>query len=140
MNLKLAGRVGLLVAVPALIAPAHAREPQTFTIAGTVTGGSGHHPLYVALWSEQGFLNTPAETSRLPPGTEGQYRFVVPSGRWGVSAFEDINENGRLDMGMFGPKEPNGFWREFKGHHKPRFEEIAVLIDHDVTDANIKLR
>jgi uncharacterized protein (DUF2141 family) len=57
-----------------------------------------------------------------------------------VSAFEDINENGRLDMGLFGPKEPNGFWRQFRGHHQPRFDEVATLLDHDVLDADIVLR
>jgi len=140
MNLRLTVRVGLLVALPALVAAINAYQPPTFTIAGRVTGGSGRHPLYVALWSDQGFLVTPAQTIHLPPGTEGHYRFIVPSGRWGVSAFENVNENGRLDMGMFGPKEPNGFWREFRGHHKPRFDEIAVLVDRDLTDANITLR
>jgi hypothetical protein len=39
-----------------------------------------------------------------------------------------------------GPKEPNGFWRAFTGHHKPRFEEVAAIVDRDVSDANIALK
>jgi uncharacterized protein (DUF2141 family) len=132
--------VSFLLLNLALAFYAHASEPPTVTIAGRITGASGHHSVYVALWSDQHFLDTPVQSIHLPPETDGRFRFTAAAGRWGVSAFEDVNENGRLDMGMFGPKEPNGFWREFRGHHKPHFEEIAVQVDHDLTDANIALR
>src|SRR5205807_5889173 len=55
----------------------------------------------------------------------------APGGRWALSAFEDRNGNGVLDTGLFGPKEPSGFWHPFTGHHKPRFEEVAFVIDQD---------
>jgi uncharacterized protein (DUF2141 family) len=129
-----------VVAAFALVASAAASEPTTITISGTVTGGSGHHSIYIALWSEQQFLGTPAQTLHFPPTVDARYRFTAPTGRWAVSAFEDRNDNGKLDMGLFGPKEPNGFWREFRGHHKPRFEEVATVVEHDVGDANITLR
>jgi uncharacterized protein (DUF2141 family) len=112
----------------------------TVNVAGSVLGASGRHPVYVALWSEQTFLKTPAQSVRIAPGDEMHYQFTVPPGRWAVSAFEDRNDNGVLDMGLFGPKEPNGFWRAFTGHHKPRFEEVAAAVDHDVLDAHIALK
>jgi uncharacterized protein (DUF2141 family) len=139
VTLKRALCAGLIIAL-AFFANANASQTAMITIAGTVTGGSGHHSVYVALWSEQHFLETPAQTIHLLPGADARYRFVAPIGRWGVSAFEDSNENGRLDMGLFGPKEPSGFWRAFRGHRKPRFDDIATLVDHDVVDANITLR
>ena len=112
----------------------------TAIVSGSVSGASGRHPVYVALWTEQTFLKTPVQSVRIAPGDETRYQFTVPPGRWAVSAFEDRNDNGVLDMGLFGPKEPNGFWRAFTGHHKPRFEEVATVVDHDVSDANIALK
>jgi uncharacterized protein (DUF2141 family) len=64
----------------------------------------------------------------------------VRRGRWAISAFEDRNENGVLDMGLFGPKEPNGFCRPFHGRHQPHFDEVAISIDKDFTGANIVLK
>ena len=43
-------------------------------------------------------------------------------------------------MGVFGPKEPSGFWRPFHGWRKPRFDDVAVQIDQNTTDAEIKLK
>jgi uncharacterized protein (DUF2141 family) len=57
-----------------------------------------------------------------------------------VSAFEDLNDNGILDMGFFGPKEPSGFWRPFHAKRKPRFDDVASQIDNTVSDADVKLR
>ncbi|MBV8842790.1 MAG: DUF2141 domain-containing protein [Bryobacterales bacterium] len=64
--------------------------------------------LYVALWEADGFLKRPVQQVRIEPGAERIFRFEVPAGRWAVSAFEDRNGNGVLDMGFFGPKEPSG--------------------------------
>ena len=55
-------------------------------------------------------------------GKSTLYHFDVPPGHYALSAFEDLNGNGILDMGMFGPREPTGFWRPFQGRQKPRFE------------------
>jgi uncharacterized protein (DUF2141 family) len=70
------------------------------------------------------------------PGHTARYTFVVPQSRWAISAHEDRNENGVLDTGLFGTREPSGFWRPFRGWHKPNFEEVAILVDRDIRDAN----
>jgi hypothetical protein len=57
-----------------------------------------------------------------------------------VSAYEDRNENGVLDMGLFGPKEPSGFWRPFAGWHKPHFDEVVVQVDRNIADADVTLK
>jgi hypothetical protein len=36
--------------------------------------------------------------------------------------------------------ESTRFRRPFRGWHKPQFGEVAILVDHDVTDANIVLK
>lgn len=128
------------LALSALItAPCFAQDSSMVTVAGVVRGASGTHTVIVAIWRDSGFLAKPVQQLRLV-GHDTSFRFVVPRGSYAVSAFEDRNENGSLDMGLFGPKEPNGFWRPFHGHHKPRFNEVSNVVEHDVSDADVSLR
>ena len=108
-------------------------------LSGRVSGGSGKHVIYVALWDLSGFLKRPVQQIRIEPQAEARFQFQIPAGRWALSAFEDENDNGILDMGAFGPKEPNGFWRPFHKWRKPHFDDVAAQIDRNITDAEIKL-
>jgi uncharacterized protein (DUF2141 family) len=130
----------LLLLVVAIAKAGAQTTPSTkVTISGRVLGGSGEHTIYVALWDEKGFPQHPVEQISTDPRQSFEFRFVVAPGRWAVSAFEDENGNKILDMGLFGPKEPSGFWRAFHGWHKPRFSEVCASIDHDTPDADIHL-
>ncbi len=68
------------------------------------------------------------------------FHFEVTPGRWALSAFEDVNGNGVLDMGLFGPTEPNGFFKAFSGWHKPQFDEVAFDVDGGVSGVDIALK
>jgi uncharacterized protein (DUF2141 family) len=115
-------------------------EAPRLTIAGRVLGAPRPHTVHVALWDADGFLKTPVRELRIAAGATLQFRFEVQAGRWAVSAFEDRNENGVLDFGTFGPKEPSGFWRAFSAWRKPRFDEVALAIDRDVANADVLLK
>ena|ERR1022692_2802466 len=115
-------------------------EPARVTISGRVDGTSGKSPVYIALWQSDGFLERPVRQVRVESGNVPAFSFAVAPGRWAVSAFEDRNQNGVLDMGLFGPKEPTGFWHPFTAWRKPKFEDVAVLMSRDVRDANISLK
>jgi uncharacterized protein (DUF2141 family) len=121
------------------LSPANAEGPE-ITIAGRISGSPRAHTVHVALWDAEGFLKTPVRETRIAAGGELQFQFKLRPGRWAISAYEDRNENGVLDMGLFGPKEPSGFWRAFGGWHKPRFDEVASTVTSDVTDANVVLK
>lgn len=112
----------------------------TFSVAGRVAGSSGKCTVYVALWQARDFLKRPAQEVRIQTGAEAVFQFEVQAGRYAISAFEDCNGNGVLDLGLFGPKEPNGFWRPFVGHHKPRFDEVASTVEADVPNADIRIK
>ena len=114
--------------------------PRAFKLSGRLLGSSGRNVVYVALWQADGFLKRPTKQVRIEPGGGQIFQFEVPAGHWALSAFEDRNGNGILDMGLFGPTEPSGFWRAFRGHHKPRFEEVASLVDRDTPNADIALK
>jgi uncharacterized protein (DUF2141 family) len=135
-------RVAQFVALALAIGGARAQtaSPGTLNLSGKVIGGSGKYVIYVALWDAQTFLGRPVRQLRLERGTTPEFHFQVPPGHWAVSAFEDLNDNGILDMGHFGPKEPSGFWRPFHAWRKPRFEDVESLIDKDTPNADIKFR
>jgi hypothetical protein len=142
--LKLSGIVKAVCLVGFLLVVTSGDQIQsavlTFNLAGRVSGATGKYSVYVALWQPEGFLKSPVQQVRIPPGADAIFRFEVPRGRWAVSAFEDRNGNGALDMGWFGPKEPSGFWRPFHGHHKPRFDEVAFAVDRDVSNVDVVLK
>jgi len=129
-----------LTLAPPLTPQIPASQPRTFQLAGHIIGSSGKNVVYIALWQADGFLHRPAQQFRINPGAGPVFQFQVPAGRWALSAFEDRNGNGTLDMGLFGPREPSGFWRPFTGHHTPRFDEVASPIDRDTTNADISLK
>jgi len=117
-----------------------ASTQETITISGKILGAGGKHPMYVALWDAAGFLSKPVQEVRIEPHSNAVFRFQVAPGTWAISAYEDINENGKLDMGMFGPREPNGFWLPFHQWHKPRFTEVCSKVNQDFPNADIELR
>jgi uncharacterized protein (DUF2141 family) len=133
----------LVISVTAITLTALAAQSapsQSITISGKVSGASGRHSVYIALWDESGFLQKPVQQVLIKPGTEPAFQFRVPAGAWSISAYEDTNENGKLDMGIFGPKEPSGFYRPFHQWHKPRFNEVSFRADRDTPGIDIALR
>jgi uncharacterized protein (DUF2141 family) len=135
-------RLAMGIAFAALVCSVVAAQSGTSNsviISGRVVGATGSCPVFVALWSESGFLQHPSRQIRIAPGTPLAFQFQVPPGRWALSAFEDSNGNGVLDMGVFGPKEPSGFSRPFHAWRKPHFDDVAVRFDRNRADVEIKL-
>ncbi len=126
--------------LPLLGGLASVATPSRVVLSGRIVGASGEHPVHVALWQETGFLKQPVQELVLGPGAELEFRFEVSPGRWALSAFEDRDGNGVLDMGVFGPKEPAGFWRPFHRWRRPRFDDVAVQVERDTLDADVRLR
>jgi uncharacterized protein (DUF2141 family) len=55
--------------------------------------------------------------------------FNVPYGKYAISIYQDLNENGKLDQNFLGiPKEPIGFGNNHKPLGKPDFE--SAVIEH----------
>lgn len=135
---RLLAVAAMLAAVPAVNAQS-ATQQQTVPISGKILGASGNHTVYVALWDAPGFLAKPVQQVQIKAHAATDFQFRVPPGSWAISAYEDQNENGKLDMGMLGPREPSGFWRPFHGWHKPRFAEVSSAVSKDIPNADIQL-
>ncbi len=63
-------------------------------------------------------------------GTDTLVVHDITPGTYAVSAYQDVDESGKLRTGFFGvPTEPIGFSRNPPlGMHKPRFGDSAVAI------------
>lgn len=65
----------------------------------------------------------------------------IKAGNYGIRCFQDVNDNGTLDRGMFGPSEPWGMsWNTKKPSVWPRYEEISFQVDADLRPIDIKLK
>ncbi len=65
----------------------------------------------------------------------------VPAGAYAIFCYQDVNNNGKLDEGMFGPKEPHGtYLAEKGGFGPPKFDEIKFDIKQDTTDIAMTLK
>lgn len=117
-----------------------AADPPMISIAGHITGPSRTHTVRVALWDEAGLFKKPTQSLVLAPGAPLVFQFDVPAGQWAVSAFEDVNESGILEVGFFGPKEPTGFWRVFTAWRAPKFAEVSRVVDKPITDGEITFK
>jgi len=65
----------------------------------------------------------------------------VPKGTYGIRCFQDVNGTGKMEKGMFGPKEPWGTYRPARPMFRaPRFDEISFEVDRDVKDIKFELK
>jgi len=65
----------------------------------------------------------------------------VPSGVYGIRAFQDANGNGKLDGGVFGPQEPWGMsWRGKRLLRWPEFSHISFTVGADTPVLEIQLK
>ena len=77
-----------------------------------------------------------------PDGNKGKISFKfndVPKGIYAISFYQDVNGNGKCDMGMFGPKEPWGMYK-VKPHFKPVFAKIAFELNSDLTNLALEAK
>ena len=101
--------------------------------------------LYITLFnSEDGFKNDNFYRFKKLQVTKDMapIRFeTLPTGNYALKVFHDINNNGQLDVSLFGiPKEPYGFSNNAMGAFgPPNFEQCSITLTENKTIA-IRLR
>ena len=76
-----------------------------------------------ASWLESPFRKATLSTD----GVSKTASFNIPHGKYAISIYQDINENGKLDMNFLGiPKEPVGFGNNYRPFGKPKFESASI--------------
>ena len=120
-------------------------DEELHTLSGFVTGCSSKHPIHIILYDENSFKDwtaikesiyepTPSEECKMP------FTLNVPKGSYTIAAFEDENNNQKLDTFFFVPTEPTGFFQKFSGMSAPKFENIKFDVDGDFIGADVELQ
>ena len=120
-------------------------DEELYTVSGFVTGCSSKHSIHVILYDEISFKDMTAieESIYEPTGSEEckvPFTLNTPKGSYTIAAFEDENNNKKLDFFFFIPKEPSGFFRKFSGMSAPKFEKLKFDVDSDFFGADVELQ
>jgi uncharacterized protein (DUF2141 family) len=113
------------------------RQPQSVlhVIIKDIQPGKGN--INVAVFgSKNDFLKRPvlAQTQKARAGTL-EFSFAIPPGEYAIAAYQDLNENQKLDAGIFHiPKEPYGFSNNYRpGMSPPKYEGCRIQVAGDGT-------
>jgi|SRR6516225_5116652 uncharacterized protein (DUF2141 family) len=110
---------------------------QDLTLRVTITHvKTGRGSIYTSIWSDrQSFFKKPfLSESRKADHDSLQFVFKLKPGEYAISVFQDLNENQKLDQGLFGiPKEPVGFGNNFKPKFSaPEFSDCSFKMTQDI--------
>ena len=120
-------------------------DEELYRVSGFITGCSSKHSVHVILYDEVSFKDmTAIQESIYEPTGNGEckipFSLNTPQGSYTIAAFEDENNNNKLDFFFFIPKEPSGFFRTLSGMSAPKFEKLKFDVDGDFFDADVELQ
>ena len=127
--------------IVALAVPGAAEE--LYSLSGVVEySGPGSIYIYVVDEESSGTPNHGIRWATLvPDGEDLPFAFdAIPAGRYGIRCFQDRNQNGRLDRGIFGPTEPWAMsWQDEEPRAWPRWEDWSFEVNRDLRDITLVL-
>lgn len=119
----------------------------TFSIGGIITNYSPNKAIYLAMYSSHEDFKQRKFYKKLRflqnQVTSDSLRYVftgVEPGEYIVVAFQDLNGDVKLNMGMFGPVEPYDVYKPNYGIFGPKFSKCKFLVNCDIDTANIVLK
>jgi uncharacterized protein (DUF2141 family) len=91
--------------------------------------------------SQASWLKTPYQKMSLSSTQDVQTAsFKVPYGKYAITIYQDLNDNGEADMNFLGiPKELVGFGNNYKPFGEPKFESCLVEFKATSKPQEIKL-
>ena len=91
--------------------------------------------------SQTNWLKTPFQTVALLSNQDVQIAsFKVPYGKYAITIYQDLNDNGKADMNFMGiPKELVGFGNNYKPFGEPKFGSCLVEFKAASKPQEIKL-
>jgi len=124
----------------AVVGNAFADNNITLEINGVIVQGGR---IYVAVYSnENDYKNENHFMDFIKEPVNQTITFIVdlPDGEYVVSIFQDINNNGQLDSGLFGiPKEPVGI-TNYNGRGIPGgFQKLKVPVNNNTTRITVNM-
>ena len=91
--------------------------------------------------SKTSWLKTPYQKVTLPSNQNAQTAsFKVPFGKYAITVYQDLNDNGEADMNFLGiPKELVGFGNNYKPFGEPKFESCQIVFSATSNPQEIRL-
>ena len=91
--------------------------------------------------SKTSWLKTPYQKVTLPSNQNAQTAsFKVPFGKYAITVYQDLNDNGEADMNFLGiPKELVGFGNNYKPFGEPKFESCQIVFSATSKSQEIRL-
>jgi uncharacterized protein (DUF2141 family) len=133
--------IALLTLIGTTTAAHAAGAPLTVVVWGLrIPGGS----VRVDVCTRETFLRSDCPYSASAPAQVGETTVTIPDvppGLYAIQAYHDINDNGRLDQGLFGrPEEGLAFSNDPPlGLHGPSFDRAAVTHGEDPQTLRLRL-
>jgi uncharacterized protein (DUF2141 family) len=120
---------------------------ELFTVSGSVTSMQSG-TVYLQMVDEAGFKEKKDGFSRgaiihIETGGRMTKEFLlagIPPGTYGIRAFLDTNENGKIDFSLRGI-EPWGTYRPVRPFmRRPRFREISFSLEDNLNDIEVLIK
>ena len=110
-------------------------QTNSFSLKGDITVPKNRGNIYIYLLDKGHFdqPNTGLDTIIINTGKVIlNYEFPnLPGGVYAIRCFQDVNMNGKLDRGIFGPTEPWAMSWMGEKSFPPRFEDISFQLRGD---------
>lgn len=116
-----------------------------FTVCGTITNYDANKPIYMAIYSSESRFKARKHDATLrfmpdamPPDSLPYCFSDIPSGRYMIVAFQDLDENGSITMGLFGPVEPYRVYRVHNTFFGPDYNHGSFEVVGNLAQANLR--
>ena len=86
--------------------------------------------------NEKSFLKKNLRSKRISANANPmEFSFDVPPGEYAIAVYQDINNNNKLDAGLFHiPKEPYGFSNHYRpSFSAPRYSDCSIQIQESTS-------
>jgi uncharacterized protein (DUF2141 family) len=130
-----------LLCTALLCCATHQTLAATFEV--NVANVAGKGKVSVAVCDREHFLKQCVHNASVPAqaGTTTVTLADVPPGTWAVLAYEDANDNGKLDRTLGIPTENWGMSRDARANFgPPKFDDAAIDVKDAKTVVEIRLR
>lgn len=116
----------------------------TFTVKGTISNYKPNAAIYFAMYASQKefkerkfYRKLWYKKDNLPQDTiHFQFTGII-KGYYIIVGYQDIDGNGDINMGLFGPTEPYRAYLPNYGIFGPKFSKCKFLVDRDIDTVSI---
>ena len=119
-------------------------QDTTYTIKGIITNYKPKAALYFAMYAsqkdfdEKNFYRKLRYLENELPGDTVHFEFTgIRHDNYIIAGYQDINGDGEINMGWFGPTEPYAVYLPNYGIFGPKFSKCKFLVDRDIDSIRI---